>query len=60
MGHTVPLGFRLRFFSIRNQFGQFCVFLGVIGSGIALYWAKAEAQELMVFVAIFCLGFFFL
>jgi MFS family permease len=57
MGHTVPAGFRLKFFSIRNQFGQFSVFLGLIGSGIALYWAKQHDLELEVFVGIFILGF---
>ena len=57
IGHTVPSNFRLRFFSIRNQFGQFSVFLGLIGSGLALYYAKDSGQELPVYVGIFSLGF---
>jgi hypothetical protein len=58
MGHTVPGQFRLRFFSIRSQFSQFSVFLGLIGSGLTLYWAKNQGQELPVYVGIFILGFF--
>lgn len=56
IGHTVPKKFLLRFFSIRNQFGQFFVFLGLIGSGIALYFAKDRNQELPVYVGIFLFG----
>jgi MFS family permease len=58
IGHTVPKNFRLKFFSIRNQFGQFSVFLGLIGSGLALYWAKENNNELAVYVVIFIVGFF--
>jgi len=58
IGHTVPVPFRLRFFSIRNQFAQFSVFLGLIGSGIALYWAKNRGIELQIYVLIFSIGFF--
>lgn len=56
MGHTIPVPFRLRFFSIRSQFAQFSVFLGLIGSGIVLYWARDHGLELPVFVGIFSLG----
>ncbi len=56
IGHTVPKKFRLRFFSIRNQFGQFFVFLGLIGSGIALYFAKDKGLELPIYVGIFIFG----
>lgn len=56
IGHTVPEKFRLKFFSIRNQFGQFAVFLGLISSGITLYWAKSLDIELPVYVGIFSLG----
>lgn len=56
MGHTIPVPFRLRFFSIRSQFAQFSVFLGLIGSGIVLYWARDRGLELPVFVGIFSLG----
>jgi hypothetical protein len=58
IGHTVPEKFRLKFFSIRNQIGQSFVFLGLIGSGISLYYAKNEGKELLVFVIIFSLGLF--
>lgn len=57
MGHTIPARFRLRFFSIRSQFGQFSVFLGLIGSGLILYWAKPLGKELPVYVGIFSIGF---
>ena len=56
MGHTVPEKFRLKFFSIRNQFGQFAVFFGLIGSGLSLYYAKGAGLELPVYVAIFSFG----
>lgn len=56
MGHTVPVDFRMKFFSIRSQFSQFSVFLGLIGAGVALYFAKKENAELPVFVAIFSIG----
>lgn len=56
MGHTVPEKFRLKFFSIRNQFGQFAVFIGLIGSGISLYYAKDVGLELPVYVGIFSFG----
>jgi MFS family permease len=58
MGHTVPVKFRLKFFSIRSQYGQFSVFLGLLISGMALYFAKDSGQELPVYVVIFCIGFF--
>ncbi len=57
IGHTVPQKFRIRFFSIRSQFGQSSVFLGLITSGLLLYWAKDKGQELQVFVGIFIAGF---
>lgn len=56
IGHTVPLMFRLKFFSIRSQYAQFSVFLGLITSGLLLYWAKSQDQELQVFVGIFISG----
>lgn len=58
MGHTVPEDFRLKFFSIRSLFAQFSVFLGLVGSGSALYFAKEQGKELAVFVGIFTTGFF--
>ncbi len=57
MGHTVPLLFRLKFFSIRSQFAQFSIFIGLITSGVILYLAKEPGLELPVFVGIFSLGF---
>jgi predicted MFS family arabinose efflux permease len=57
IGHTVPEKFRLKFFSIRSQFAQFAVFLGLITSGLLLYWAKGKNLELQVFVGIFIFGF---
>ncbi|HXH75799.1 MAG TPA: MFS transporter [Bacteriovoracaceae bacterium] len=57
MGNTVPARFRLRFFSIRNQFGQIAVLTGLVISGCTLYWAKNQSRELEVFVWIFTLGF---
>ena len=56
IGHTVPLKFRLRFFSIRSQFAQSSVFIGLITSGVLLYWAKSQSHELQVFVGIFISG----
>jgi|GEM_PF-891772 len=58
IGHTVPLKFRLKFFSIRSQFAQSSVFIGLIASGLLLYWAKDKGHELQVFVGIFISGFF--
>ena len=57
IGHTVPLKFRLKFFSIRSQFAQSSVFMGLIASGLLLYWAKDKGLELQVFVGIFIAGF---
>jgi hypothetical protein len=56
MGHTVPAKFRLKFFSIRNQFGQLSVFAGLITSGLLLFWAKDHEIELSVYVGIFSFG----
>lgn len=56
MGHTIPKKFRLRFFSIRNQFGQFFVFVGLITSGILLYFAQKTGSELTIYVGIFAVG----
>ena len=56
IGHTVPQKFRLKFFSIRSQFAQSSVFLGLITSGILLYWAKDKGTELQVYVGIFIAG----
>lgn len=58
MGHTVPEKFRLKFFSIRSQFGQSSVFLGLIGSGLLLYYAKVRGEELSIYVGIFSFGLF--
>ncbi len=57
IGHTVPPSFRPRFFSIRGQFAQLAVFLGLIASGVTLFWAKGQNLELTVYVGIFALGF---
>lgn len=57
IGHTVPYRFRLKFFSIRNQFGQFAVFIGLISSGILLYYARPANLEVPTYVAIFVFGF---
>ncbi len=57
IGHTVPPKFRLKFFSIRSQFAQLSVFIGLITSGILLYWAKEQGLELKIFVGIFIFGF---
>jgi MFS family permease len=59
IGHTVPQRFRLKFFSIRSQFAQLSVFLGLITSGLLLYWAREKGQEMPVYVGIFVIGFFF-
>jgi MFS family permease len=56
IGHTVPQKFRLKFFSIRSQFSQSAVFLGLIASGLLLFWAKDKNLELQVFVGIFISG----
>ncbi len=56
IGHTVPASFRLKFFSIRNQFGQFSVFLGLISSGILLYYARPKGLEVPTYVGIFAFG----
>lgn len=58
IGHTVPPPFRIKFFSIRSQFAQFSIFIGLITSGTVLYWAKYEAMELPIFVVIFIAGLF--
>lgn len=58
MGHTVPKKFRFKFFSIRSQFAQFSVFLGLIGSGLLLYWARNQGNEMPVYVGIMTIGFF--
>lgn len=57
MGHTVPEKFRLKFFSIRSQFAQSSVFLGLVTSGLLLFWAKERGSELQVYVGIFVSGF---
>lgn len=57
IGHTVPYRFRLKFFSIRNQFGQFAVFIGLISSGILLYYARPANLEVPTYVGIFVFGF---
>jgi MFS family permease len=57
MGHTIPLRFRLKFFSVRNQFGQAAVFLGLLTSGLLLYWSNENDRELPTYVGIFCAGF---
>jgi MFS family permease len=57
MGHTIPERFRLKFFSIRNQFGQLSVFTGLISSGFLLHWARDQKLELPVYVGIFSFGF---
>jgi hypothetical protein len=54
MGHTVPQNFRLKFFSIRSQFAQFSVFLGLIISGLILHYSRGK--ELPVYVGIFSVG----
>lgn len=57
MGHTIPTRFRLRFFSIRSQFSQFSVFVGLITSGLILYWARGHGLEMPFYVGIFIIGF---
>ncbi|MFP5385186.1 MAG: MFS transporter [Bacteriovoracia bacterium] len=57
MGNTVPVMFRLKFFSIRSQFSQFSVFLGLLASGLFLHVARDKKIELPVYVGIFAVGF---
>lgn len=57
MGHTVPKNFRLSFFSIRNQFGQISVLVGLVLSGFWLSSVSDKSSELPIFVAIFGIGF---
>lgn len=56
MGNTIPPKFRLKFFSLRNQFGQVSVFIGLIVGGVLLNWAQKTNIELKVFVWIFLAG----
>ena len=56
MGHTVPFRFRLKFFSIRSQFSQFSVFVGLLASGLLLHMARDRKFELPVYVGIFTIG----
>jgi MFS family permease len=56
IGNTVNTRFRLKFFSIRNQFGQLSIFVGLILSGLILNYAKQNDIELKVFVWIFIAG----
>lgn len=56
MGHTIPPRFRLKFFSIRSQFGQFFVFAGLITGGVLLYYAQPKGLELTTYVGIFSVG----
>ncbi len=56
MGHTIPPRFRLKFFSIRSQFGQFFVFAGLITGGVLLYYAQPKGLELTTYVGIFIVG----
>lgn len=58
IGHTVPTKFRLKYFSIRSQFSQSSVFVGLVTSGLLLYWAKKDDRELPIYVGIFVAGFF--
>ena len=57
IGHTIPESFRLKFSSIRSQFGQFSVFLGLIGAGLVLHWQESQDAVLPVYVGIFLIGF---
>jgi hypothetical protein len=58
MGHTIPVPFRIKFFSLRSQFAQFSVFIGLIASGLTLYVVKDKVSELSIFVGIFTMGLF--
>jgi MFS family permease len=54
MGLTVPKNFLLKFFTIRNQFGQISVLIGLVISGFLL---SQTTQELHIFMVIFGTGF---
>lgn len=56
MGITVPTKFRLSFFSIRSQFAQMSIFVGLLTSGLLLEWAKNRSLELQIFVILFIAG----
>lgn len=55
IGGTVPASFRMKFFSIRNQFGQFSIVVGLVIMGLILH-SKDKKDVLPLFVGIFCLG----
>jgi hypothetical protein len=57
IGHTIPSSFRIKFFSLRSQYAQSSVFIGLIASGMVLHAARKNHAELPIFVAIFGLGF---
>lgn len=56
IGHTIPSKFRIKFFSIRNQFGQMAVLIGLLTTGLALHHVTKGGEELKVFVWIFIAG----
>jgi hypothetical protein len=52
IGETVPTRFRLKFFALRNAWGQLAVLLGLLASG-ALLASVEKDQQLPIFVGIF-------
>jgi MFS family permease len=54
IGETVPTRYRLKFFALRNAWGQFAVLLGLVSSG-ALLAIVPKHEQLPVFVGIFLL-----
>jgi MFS family permease len=56
MGLSVPRRFRLKFFSIRNQFGQASVLFGLLCGGVLLHFAREEKSELQVFLMMLTCG----
>ncbi|MGE3609893.1 MAG: MFS transporter [Bacteriovoracaceae bacterium] len=56
IGHTVPAKFRLNFFSLRSQYSQFSIFVGLLFSGLLLKEVKGSPGELEIFVYLFIIG----
>jgi len=52
MGETIPARFRLKFFALRNAWGQLAVLVGLLASGFFLSSVSKE-QQMPIFVGLF-------
>lgn len=59
IGLIIPIHVRKKFFSLRGQFSQIFILIGLFTAGIILDWGRSHHLETWIFSILFFVGFLF-